>query len=227
MFQFLLIALVLATIAVCLLPDPIRHELHRKASRFLQRMGRWLPRASRGLASDAVQPELESIDGRLKEVSEHIEAVRGLAEDRGRELERLREGYDFAVTRSFARGVIKAIDLVHDFKEQLSQTHGKRNSRALKDALSRFDATESQLLFLLEAHQIESFTPSPGDAVADDSLRFEPVETRAPESAADIGRVAEVKYPGYALVLGDSEERVIRPAQVSVFGVSREGRPLR
>jgi molecular chaperone GrpE (heat shock protein) len=161
---------------------------------------------------------IESIDQRLKNLSQHVEAVRGLAEERGREIERLRDGYDFALTRSFARGVIKAIDLVQEFKEQLSRTHGKRKTRLLSDALRRLDATESQLVFLLEAHQIELFTPAPGDSIEDDSQRFEPVESRPAESPSDVGRVIEVKSPGYVLVLGDSKERVIRPAKVSVSG---------
>jgi hypothetical protein len=78
--------------------------------------------------------ELEDIHRRLEELADHIGAVRNLAEARGEEVERLREGRDFAATRAFARGVIKAIDLLQDFQRQLSEW---RRPRASSPSCSR------------------------------------------------------------------------------------------
>lgn len=168
------------------------------------------PRASPG--------ERENIHRRLEELADHIGAVRDLAEARGKEVERLREGRDFAATRAFARGVIKAIDLLQDFQRQLSESHSEEASPLLGDALRRLEAAESQLTLLLEANRIEPFTPEPGESVFEDSRRFKPVERCPTETAAEVGKVKCVRYPGYALVQGESRDVVLREAHVIVFG---------
>ncbi len=160
-------------------------------------------------------PDLGPIEHGLKELSEHIGAVHTLAEDRGHEIARLQEGYDFTVTRSFARGVIKTIDLLRDFQAQLKAAHADSDLRS--DALDRLEAAADQLCFLLEAHHIEPFTPAPGDEIAKDSLRFEPIGKHPAPSPADVGTVSQLEHPGWTLQLGDSRERVIRPAQVAVY----------
>jgi len=159
--------------------------------------------------------ELDLIEHRLKELAEHIGAVHSLADDRRQEIARLQEGYDFTVTRSFARGVIKAVDLLRDFQSQLKADHADSELRG--DALARLEAAEDQLCFLLEAHQIEPFTPEPGDEIEQHSLRFEPIEKHPASSPADVGKVSQLKHPGWTLQLGDARERVIRPAQVAVY----------
>ena len=183
--------------------------------------GAWIG-AGQTSASDLDLP-LSDIDRGLKDLGEHIEAVRFLAEERGTQIERFREGYDYAITRSFARGVIKAIDMIGDFQRQLTERHGATDSPVLADALNRLEATAGQLTLLLEANCVESFIPEPGEAIADDSRRYEPVEKCPTERVEDHGHVAEVKYPGWIVVLGESEERVIREAQVSVFVPIEEG----
>ncbi len=54
--------------------------------------------------------------------------------------------------------------------------------------------------------------------IEDNSRRYEPVGRSATDQAEDYGRVAQVKCPGWVLVTAGAEERVIREAQVSVFG---------
>ena len=61
-----------------------------------------------------------ALEKRLEGIDEHLNAIRGLAEERGRELERYREGYNLAVTRALARGVIKAVDQVYYKERQLA-----------------------------------------------------------------------------------------------------------
>jgi molecular chaperone GrpE (heat shock protein) len=163
-------------------------------------------------------PELEEIRRRLEALADHIGAIRELAEARGEEVERLREGRDFAATRAFARGVIKTIDLLQDFQSQLSESHSEGESALLGDALRRLEAAESQLTFLLEANRIEPFSPEPGESVLDGSRRFKPVERCPAGAGAEVGSVKSVRYPGYVLVQGESKAVVIREAHVTVFG---------
>ena len=204
MILALLIGATLLTLGIALGPERVHTQLRR-----LMR-----PRTPLQTA-DILAPDFEPIEHRLKELSEHIEAVRSLAEDRRHEVARLREGHDFSVTRSFARGVIKTIDLLRDCQARLSEAHA--DSDVLKDALRHLEAGENQLCFLLEANQIEPFTPEPGDPIEAESLRFEPVEKHPAPTPSDVGKVSEVKHPGWILLLGDSQQRVIRPAQIAVY----------
>ena len=181
----------------------------------------------RGTGTQVLPEQLQPIHQRLEELTEHIGAVRELAETRGKEVERLREGRDFAATRGFARGVIKAVDLLQDFQAQLSEAYSDDESPILKDALRRLEAAECQLTLLLEANRIEPFSPEPGESVLEDSRRFEPLESFPAQAEEDIGRVKSVSHPGYVLVQGESETVVIREAQVTVFGPApvQEGSP--
>lgn len=165
--------------------------------------------------------DLQEIRSHLEELANHIGAVRELAEARGVELECLREGRDFAATRAFARGVIKAIDLLQDFQRQLSESHSEEESPVLGEALRRLEAAESQLTLLLEANRIEPFTPEPGESVLEDSRRFKPVGRCPAEAEGEVGRVKSVRYPGYVLVQSESKAVVIREAHVIVFGPAR------
>ena len=99
-----------------------------------------------------------ALEKRLEGIDEHLNAIRSLAEERGRELERYREGYNLAVTRSFARGVIKAVDLVADYERQLKTAYKADGSALLDDALTRLAAVSDQLVLLLESNQVEQYS---------------------------------------------------------------------
>lgn len=176
-----------------------------------------------GAGAGVMEASLDDIDHGLKDLAEHIGAVRHLAEERGAEIERYREGYNFSITRSLARGVIKTVDMLGDFRQQLEEVHSDADSELLSDALMRLEAASAQLEMLLEANQVEAYWPETGVSVESASQRFEPVEVRPTTDPEQHGRVAEVKYPGWILVRGDADERVIREAQVSVFGPDKQG----
>ncbi len=201
MILALVIGATLLAVGIALGPELVRAQLGRLPP----------PR----LTTHVSLPDLDPIEHGLKELAEHIGAVHSLADDRRHEITRLQEGYDFTVTRSFARGVIKTIDLLRDFEAQLRAAHAESDLRS--DALDRLEAAEDQLCFLLEAHHIEPFTPAPGDEIAKDSLRFEPIAKHLAPSAEDVGKVSQLEHPGWTLQLGESRERVIRPALVAVY----------
>ena len=201
MILTLVIGAMLLGVGIALGPELVRTQLRR------------LPAPQ--LTAPVSLPDLDPIEHGLKELAEHIGAVHSLADDRRHEITRLQEGYDFTVTRSFARGVIKTIDFLRDFQAQLRAAHADSDLRS--DALDRLEAARDQLSFLLEAHHIESFTPAPGDEIEKDSLRFEPIGKHPAPSPADVGKVSHLKHPGWTLQLSDSRERVIRPAQVTVY----------
>ncbi len=194
----------------------------------LGRMLRWLNSDARSewtgdsKTGEVLEVSLDQIDRELKDLGEHIGAVRHLAEERATEVERFREGYNYSVTRSLARGVIKAVDMLSDFRHQLQLRHGAEDSSVLSDAQTRLEATSAQLEMLLEANQIEAFWPETGASIEADSCSFEPVEVRSTTDPSKWGLVAEVKYPGWILIRGETDSRVIREAQVSVYGRPKE-----
>ncbi len=164
-----------------------------------------------------------ALEKRLEGIDEHLNAIRGLAEERGRELERYREGYNLAVTRSFARGVIKAVDLVSDYERQLATAYQADGSALLEDARTRLAAVGDQLVLLLESNQVEQYSPEPGTALQDDARKLNPIETSPAPTPRDVGRVKHVRYPGYILRIAENEDRVIREAQVEVFASEGKG----
>ena len=194
-----------------------RESLGKELQQLEEGFGIALLRLAEQIDRDGLK-QSERIDGRLKEINENIGGIRTLAEERGAELERYREGYNLAAIRSLALGVIKTVDNIEDYEAQLAgQAASGEDEPVLAGALARLEATRDQLVMLLESNHIEAFLPSLGDSVEESSRRLNPVETRPASSAEEVGRIAEVKHRGYVLMIGDSEERVLREARVSVF----------
>ncbi|MHC4708887.1 MAG: hypothetical protein ACYTA3_00280 [Planctomycetota bacterium] len=169
------------------------------------------------------EDEARNVDLRLREIDEHLGAIRELAEERAREVDRYRDGYNLSLIRSFARGVIRAIDLVDDYQQKLSSGLQQNGLATVSDSLKCLAATRDQLILLLESNQIEQYTPSSGDSVREESRKVDVIETHPSANPGDVGRIKEVRYPGYVLTIAEGEEKVIRKARVAVFSSDREG----
>ncbi len=159
--------------------------------------------------------QLQEVGRHLQDANEHIGSIRNLAEERSRELDRHKEGYDHVVTRSMALGIIRTLDRIQDYRGQLEAQN--EESSILDESIARLDATHDQLQMLLESNQIESFEPEIGTAAKEISRRIFPFESTPAASEKETGRIYSVRYPGYALRLGETQERVIREAQVGVY----------
>ena len=93
--------------------------------------------------------------------------------------------------------------------------------RRLRDSVSTL-IREPLVQFLSLGAAIYGLHGLIAPSIEEDSQRFEPVGVRPTNDPEQHGCVAEVKYPGWMLIRGDTDVRVIREAQVSVFGPAEE-----
>jgi len=146
--------------------------------------------------------------GKLKE---SIALATTFAEGQKEEISSYKEGYHWASTGTFIKGVIRVVDLIDDM------------AACESGPVAGLDNTKQELLNLLGNNEVEVFAPAPGEPFTSHTKKGSPteseaVDTRTVSDGEPAGIIEEVRRPGYRLELGvkGNEYRIIRPAKVVV-----------
>jgi len=146
--------------------------------------------------------------GKLKE---SIALATTFAEGQKEEISSYKEGYHWASTGTFIKGVIRVVDLIDDM------------AACEPGPVAGLDNTKQELLNLLGNNEVEVFAPAPGEPFTSHTKKGSPteseaVDTRTVSDGEPAGIIEEVRRPGYRLELGvkGNEYRIIRPAKVVV-----------
>jgi len=149
-----------------------------------------------GLADQATREELNKL-------AASVGVATNLAEERKQEVLRYQEGHDWAVNRTFIRGVIDSLDFIEDLQDRGDESEG-------------LGYAKQKLVNLLDNNGIEVFEPPVGSLYEDHSSGAEVVEAVTVSGEKPAGRITEVRRPGYRLALGVNESKVVRSAEVAV-----------
>ena len=124
-------------------------------------------------------------------------------------MEKLQEGYDWNITRTFCLRIIRCIDNLDN-----------RISRALErgDQTVQLEEIRDELLFALESSCVEQFEPEINSEYSGNEKLAEVVKERqACNDTKTKGKIAKVIKPGYLYVIDDETTKVVRPARVMLF----------
>lgn len=169
-------------------------------------------------AANHVGANIESLDGSQKETYSrllgHLSAIQRLAEDRLKEVERFREGNDYVKLKNYLRAVIRIID-------EADQRLSEGDDSNPRDALV---GVRDELIILLENNGIEQFEPPLGTAYKPDSADCKVVKREASPDDSSFMTIAEVRRPGYRLAISEDTYRIVREAEVVIYGKAAEGR---
>jgi len=164
------------------------------------------------MAQSVQQTALEHsgpLNSTLKDLNQQVAAIREYASQQQDRVEKLQEGYDWNIVRTFCLRVIRCIDNLENRIKQLSKEDVETiNLEEVKD----------ELLFALESSGVEQFEPETNTDYRGQEKSSEVIKER--ELADDpkmAGKIAKVIRPGYQYVIDDENIKVVRTAQVKLF----------
>lgn len=167
----------------------------------------------RQMAESVQQATLEHsrpLDNVLKELTQQVGAIREYAADQQEKVKRLQEGYDWNIIKGFCLRIIRCIDNLEGRIARLSEQDVE--AVHLKEV-------RDELVFLLEASGVERFELEINSDYHGQERLAEAVKEK--EYCYDrrlAGKIAEVIRAGYQYFIDDENFKVVRPAQVKLFG---------
>ncbi len=154
------------------------------------------------------QEEPKPIDNTLKQLSEEVSAIREYTSYQQDRLEKLQDGYDWNIIRTFCLRVIRCID---NLDNRISRLNSKTKATHLKEV-------RDELIFALESSGVEQFEPEMNSEYRGQEKVAEAVKDREPsEDSGQRGKIASVIRPGYQYFISEENVKIVRPAQVRLF----------
>ena len=149
------------------------------------------------------------ITNTLRELSQQVSAIREYTAYQQNRLEKLQDGYDWNIIRTFCLRVIRCIDNLENRIGQL----GEDQARAM-----HLEEVRDELVFALESSGVEQFRPEVNSEYRGQERYTEPVKDKQPCDKPDqAGKIADVIRPGYQYFINEENIKVVRPAQVKLF----------
>lgn len=150
------------------------------------------------------------LNGALEELTEQVSAIREYASHQQQRVEKLQDGYDWNIIRTFCLRVIRCIDNIDNRIERCSE----------KDVeTEHLEEVRDELIFALESSSVEQFSPEINSLYRGQERLTEAVKEKVPCDGGDrAGRIAKVVRPGYQYFIDEGNRKMVRAAQVKLFG---------
>jgi hypothetical protein len=162
-----------------------------------------------GKQRSATDGQSKPLDSAINELTQQVSAIREYAACQQDRLEKLQDGYDWNIIRTFCLRVIRCIDNLESRIIRL----GEKDAKAI-----HLEEIRDELIFALESSGIEQFEPEVNSAYRGQEKFAEAVkdkqESENPEQA---GNIAKVIRPGYQYFINEGNIKVVRPAQVKLY----------
>jgi molecular chaperone GrpE (heat shock protein) len=145
----------------------------------------------------------------LKNLTEQVSAIREYALQQQGRMEKLQDGYDWNIIRTFCLRIIRCIDNLETRIAGLSE----QDVEAVK-----LKEVRDELIFALESSGIERFEPEIKSNYRGQERRAEAVKEKQQCDDPKLkGKVARVTRSGYQYVIDEENVKVVRTAQVELF----------
>ncbi|MHC4705505.1 MAG: nucleotide exchange factor GrpE [Planctomycetota bacterium] len=152
----------------------------------------------------------EPLKSNLAELIQEVSAIREYALQQQGRMEKLQDGYDWNIIRTFCLRIIRCIDNLENRIARLSGNNGE--SIGLEEV-------RDELLFALESSGVERFEPEVNSNYRGQERKAEAVRDKQKCDDPKLkGKVAEIIRPGYQHVIDEENIKVVRTAQVRLFG---------
>jgi hypothetical protein len=154
------------------------------------------------------QPGL--LDETLNRLTEEVAAIRSYAGQQEQRVKKFQENHDWNLIRSFALRVICCVDnLERRIDALVEQGRSTVHLEEIRD----------ELLFALESTGLERFEPQLNSDYRGQEKTAEAVKEKAATDSDGLrGKIADVVRSGYRFVSGEGNFKVVRAAQVRLFG---------
>jgi molecular chaperone GrpE (heat shock protein) len=158
----------------------------------------------------ASRDQSEPISSTLKELTQQVSAIREYAASQQDRVEKLQDGYDWGILRTFCLRVIRCVDNIES-----------RIANPPEDCadLIYLEEVRDELLFAMESSGVEQFRLDLHSEYRGQEKLAEAIREKQPaDKPEQAGRIAQVLRPGYRYMMDDDNYKVVRTAQVKLFG---------
>lgn len=154
------------------------------------------------------------LNSTLKELTQQISAIRQYTAYQQDRVEKLQDGYDWNIIRTFCLRVIRCIDNLENRISQLA----KQDIETGPNLTIHLEEVRDELLFALESSGVEQFEPEVNSDYRGQEKHAEAVkEKQHCDDPNQIGKIAEVVRPGYQYLINEENVKVVRAARVKLF----------
>jgi molecular chaperone GrpE (heat shock protein) len=158
----------------------------------------------------ATRDRSEPLGNTLKELAQQVSAIREYAASQQDRVEKLQDGYDWGIIRTFCLRVIRCVDNIENRIENPPQDCAD---------LIYLEEVRDELLFAMESSGVEKFQPDLNSEYRGQEKLAEAIREKQPaQKPEQAGRIAQVLRPGYRYMIDDENYKVVRTAQVKLFG---------
>jgi molecular chaperone GrpE (heat shock protein) len=176
----------------------------------LQRQLAEFKQVAQSVQQASQQGSAEPITNTLKELAQQVSAIRDYAASQQNRVEKLQDGYDWTIIRTFCLRVIRCIDNVEKRIEDLGKDDG---------TTAHLEEIRDELIFALESSGVEKFEPELNTEFHGQERIAEAVKEKQTSNKPDrVGKIAKVLRSGYRYIIDDDNYKVVRTAQVKLFG---------
>jgi molecular chaperone GrpE (heat shock protein) len=156
-----------------------------------------------------VRDHSKPLNNTLRELSQQVSAIREYTAYQQNRLEKLQDGYDWNIIRTFCLRVIRCIDNLENRISQMSNEEVRA---------THLEEVKDELVFALESSGIEQFRPESNSEYRGHEKFAEAVKDKQPCDAPEqAGKIANVIRPGYQYFINEENIKVVRPAQVRLY----------
>ena len=158
----------------------------------------------------ATREQSEPLSSTLKELTQQVSAIREYAASQQDRVEKLQDGYDWGIIRTFCLRVIRCIDNLEGRLAEMPEGDS---------AAAPLEEVKDELLFALESSGVEQFRPEVNSEFHGQEKLAEALKEKQPAKKPEqAGNIARVIRPGYRYVIDDENYRIVRTAQVRLYG---------
>jgi len=162
-----------------------------------------------GKKRSEIEEHSKPLNSAINELTQQVSAIREYAACQQDRLEKLQDGYDWNIIRTFCLRVIRCID---NLESRISQLGGK-DAKAI-----HLEEVRDELIFTLESSGIEQFEPEINGEYRGQEKYAEAVKDKQQsDDPKQSGKIAKVIRPGYQYFINEGNVKVVRPAQVKLF----------
>jgi molecular chaperone GrpE (heat shock protein) len=153
--------------------------------------------------------QLNPLDDTLKDLTQQVSAIREYAAHQQNRLEKLQDGYDWNIIKSFCLRIIRCIDNVESRIKQFDEQECD---------VTHLEEIRDELVFALESSGVEQYEPEINSEYRGQEKFAEAVKERIrSKNPGQKGKIEKVIRPGYQCFIDEENVRIVRPAQVRLY----------
>jgi molecular chaperone GrpE (heat shock protein) len=158
----------------------------------------------------SARDQSDPVGNTLKELASQVSAIREYAASQQNRVEKLQDGYDWNIVRTFCLRVIRCID---NLEMRIENVDGN------KELGEHLEDVRDELLFALESSGVEQYRPEVNSEYRGQEKLAEAIKQKeTPKKSDQAGKIAKVVRPGYRYIIDEESCKVVRTAQVKLFG---------